>query len=179
MKRFIYPLLAIVLIVSSCKGPAGEDGKDGAPGPMGPKGETGATGPRGPAGAAGQNGQNGTTAKYYDFQLDVTEALGGHRFKTEVANDEMVFVYLQKSQYFRVLLPYSGYAFDVNKSFLRVDMNYEYSDLTLYVDNETTIPSGTTFTFRAVVIKASPGARLNVERYQDYNNLKADFNLPD
>lgn len=172
MKFLYYPLIAILLL-SSCSG------KDGEPGPAGPKGDSGTQGPKGDKGDIGAPGANGSQAYTYDFNLDVTKTLGGYQFAIPVDPQEFVLVFLKKSDSFYTAVPYAGYAFDVNKSFLKVDMTYEYSAYTLYVDSKTVLPAGATFVFRAVVIKGTPGKRLNMERYKDYDNVKADFGLKD
>ena len=185
MKGILYTMALSCLLIA-CKGPQGETGGIG---PAGAKGETGATGPagtvpgpQGPTGATGPQGPTGAAtnnARYYDFQLDVTKVLGGYQFKTPLTSNEVVFVFLQRNDLFKSALPYEGFANDINKAFLKVKMNFQYADYTLYVDNDTVIPSGSTFAFRAVVVKVVPGGRVNIERYQDYANLKKDFNLPD
>ncbi|OJV19220.1 MAG: hypothetical protein BGO21_21235 [Dyadobacter sp. 50-39] len=172
MKHLFYPLIAILLL-SGCSG------KDGEPGPKGDTGAQGAQGPKGDAGSPGKNGTNGSQAYTYDFNLDVTKTLGGYQFETPIEPDEFVLVFLKKSEFFYTAVPYAGYAFDVNKAFLKVDMTYEYGPHTLYVDSNTILPTGTTFVFRAVVIRGVPGGKLNLERYKDYANVKADFGLKD
>lgn len=169
MKNIIYSI-AISVLLFGC---SGKDGKDGS---IGPKGDVGASGPKGDKGEAGSN----TSQAYlYDFNLDVTKTLGGYEFDIPIEPDEFVLVFLKKNDSFYTAVPYAGYAFDVNKSFLKVDLTYEYSSFTLYVDSKTTLPAGATFVFRAVVIKGAPGQRLNLERYKDYENVKADFELKD
>jgi hypothetical protein len=190
MKKTLY-FLCLVGLLSSCEGPQGD------PGPAGAKGEVGATGPQGPTGAAGPQGIQGpagptgpqgpagpagtstNNVRYYDIQLDVTQALAGYQFKTPLAANELVFVFLQKTELFRTALPFEGYAYDINKNFLKVKLSYDYANYTLYVGNDTVIPSGATFAFRIVVMKGVPGGRIDAARYNDYANLKADFNLPD
>lgn len=166
MKKLVYSLSVLFFLVSC-------SGKDGA---VGPKGDAGVAGPKGEAGTAGANESQAFT---YDFNLDVTKTLGGYQFKIPVDPQEFVLVFLRRNDSFYTAVPYAGYAFDVNKSFLKVDFTYEFSSHTLYVDSKTILPAGSTFVFRAVVIKGAPGNRINMERYQNYENLKADFNLAD
>jgi hypothetical protein len=175
MKKLFYAF-AVSAILFGC---SGQDGKDGDPGPKGDKGETGTTGATGPAGPKGEPAANTSQAYTYDFNLDVTKTLGGYAFKIPVDPQEFVLVFLRKNDNFYTAVPYAGYAFDVNKNFLKVDMTYEYSSFTLYVDSKTVLPAGATFVFRAVVIKGTPGKRLNMERYKDYENVKSDFGLKD
>lgn len=170
MKFLYYPLI-VILLLSGCSG------KDGEPGPKGDTGDKGATGTQGPKGDKGDPGENTSEAYTYDFNLDVTKTLGGYKFAIPVDPQEFVLVFLRKNELFYTAVPYAGYAYDVNKSFLKVDFTYEYSANTLYVDSKTVLPAGATFVFRAVVIKGTPGKRLNMERYKDYKKVKADFGL--
>lgn len=172
MKFLFYPLIALLLL-SGCSG------KDGEPGPKGDTGAQGSQGPKGDAGAPGKNGTNGSQAYTYDFNLDVTKLLEGYEFKTPIESDEFVLLFLKRSDLFYTAVPYAGYAYDVNKAFLKVDLTYEYAEHKLYVDSKTTLPAGATFVFRAVVMRGVPGGRLDLDRYKDYANVKADFGLKD
>ena len=119
MKLLFYPLI-VILLLSGCSG------KDGEPGPKGDPGDKGATGAQGPKGDKGEPGKNGSQAYTYDFNLDITKTLLGYEFQTPIEPDEFVLVFLKKSEFFYTAVPYSGYAFDVNKAFLKVDLSYEY-----------------------------------------------------
>jgi hypothetical protein len=167
--RIIYYLF-LFLMIASCSG------KEGAVGPKGDKGDTGATGPKGDTGKAGDNGSQ---AYIYDFTTDVSVILNGYEFDEPIADNEFVFVFLKRTSSSYTALPYNGYAYDVNKKFTRVNFGFEYYRYSLYIDDFGDLPSGSVFAFRAVFMKGIPDGRLNAERYRDYNNLKADFNLPD
>lgn len=181
-------LICIVTLFIACKGekgdvgPAGPQGEKGATGavgttgPAGPQGPVGATGPAGPQGVPGSTVQ----PSVYDFTLDVSKALASYSWPKQLGSYDIVLVYLKKSESFYTQLPFSGYSYTSDlKDFLKVDLNFDYSTLTLYINKEGNLPTGATFLFRAVVLKGAKGGRLDLERYRDYNNLKADFGLKD
>lgn len=176
MKKILYLLLLTTLFLN-CKGPQGD------PGPSGEKGETGAVGA---TGAQGTPGQNAAQPKYYDFTLTWSPSASTqwsyYKMAQPFKNDDIVFIFL-KSRTFYFALPYYEYAraTDDGEAYVMLTHAYGTSENSIGVRNEavTDYKKSQTFAFRAVVMKAVPGGRLDMERYQDYANLKADFNLPD
>lgn len=77
-------------------------------------------------------------------------------------------------------LPYRGFAYTADqKDFIRLDTYFIAYDSFLSFRNDVSVPPGASFLMRAVILKGAKGGRLNMERYQNYENLKKDFNLPD
>ncbi len=97
-------------------------------------------------------------------------------------DNEIVFVFL-KSRSFYFALPYYEYArtTDDSEEYVMLTHAFGNDENSIGIRNEavTDYKKSQTFKFRAVVMKGVPGGRVNIERYQDYANLKKDFNLPD
>lgn len=137
--------------------------------PQGEKGNTGAQGVAGPGSARhpggnspqGPQGVPGVQPLVYDFNLDVSKTLSSYSWPTKLNDYDVVFVYLKKSSSFYTLLPFDGFAYTSDqKSFLKVNLDYDFSTFTLYINSNGTVPTGATFLFRAVVIRAQRGVSL-------------------
>lgn len=165
MKRIFIAIVFGLLV--SCAG------KDGAVGPQGEKGDQGIQGEKGNA------GEDGSKAYTYDFSLDVTEELPSYPFNVWIDPQEFVLVFVKRSDNIYSPLPYDGYAYATNGIFKKVKMSYDYATTLLFIHNETSLPAGTKFNFRAVVIKGVPGKRLSAEILSDYEKLKTAYNLLD
>jgi len=77
-------------------------------------------------------------------------------------------------------LPFRGYAYTSDqKDLIKLDVTASTYTFFLSFENETSVPPGATFWFRSVILKGAKGGRIDLARYQDYANLKADYNLPD
>lgn len=186
MKIVIYAVLMAV-IFAGCKGEKGDVGPAGIQGATGEKGNTGAVGPAGPAGTqgvagpAGPQGQPGPSARYYDFVFNLAEKQIWD-FPKKLESNEMALTYIiaNTGGTGLAMLPFRGYAYTADeKDFLKLDCYTLQYDFFLSFRNETILPKGASFKFRTVVIKTVAGGRLNLERYQNYENLKSDFNLKD
>lgn len=191
MKNFFYAILVLGFL-AGCQGKQGEvgpagakgdTGSQGVAGPQGPAGQPGATGPTGPAGPTGPQGTPGTSGTQpavYDFTLDASKTLASYSWPKQLGVYDVVLVYIKKSESFYSALPFAGYSFTSDgKDFLKVNMNFDHSTFTLYINNDGLLPTGATFLYRAVVLRGSKGGRIDTERYRNYENLKADFNLTD
>jgi hypothetical protein len=76
-------------------------------------------------------------------------------------------------------LPYRGYTYTSDqKDFMKLDVTFDYYTYNIYLNNETSVPTGATFWMRAVILKGAKGGRIDLSRYEDYENLKKDYNLP-
>ncbi len=77
-------------------------------------------------------------------------------------------------------LPFRGFTYTAAQTdYLKLDASFAVYPTQLFFYNETIIPPGSTFPVRVVILKGAKGGRINLERYQDYNKLKQDYNLPD
>ena len=177
LRKLAYPFL-IAITIAACSGEKGDPGPAGATGTQGAKGETGATGPA---------GQNATATKYYDFTLGWSPSAANfwnyYQIKGGLKEDEIALVYL-KSKDFYFALPYYDYAYaadDVTREYVMLVHGYGTAVNSIAIKNEAIedYKKAENFKFRAVILKGIPGGRLNIERYRDYANLKADFNLPE
>lgn len=162
------------------QGPAGTPGLPGAqgvPGPQGAKGETGATGQKGDTGAAGRNGSNGKDAAQpiiYDFDLDISGALPSFDYPKPLDPLDIVFVYINRSGSYSPL-PFRGFSYTTDRAdFVKLDCSYDAWKFTLYIENETVIPAGATFNFRAVILK---GVKVPVGYHPTYDELANQYDL--
>lgn len=201
-KHSIVWLLVIFTLLIGCKGepgpqgPKGDTGTTGATGTAGPQGTTGATGPAGtpgvtgatgatgPTGATGSTGPAGTNSTqpvYYDFTIDLSRALPTWDFPKPITANDIVLAYIMKNRGSGYTpLPFRGYAYTADqKDFIKLDVTFSDYTYFLSFSNETSVPPGASFWIRAVVIKGAKGGRLSAEMYQNYDDLKRDFNLPD
>lgn len=161
----------IAVFVLSCTGPQGPVG------PQGPTGNTGPKGDRGPAGPAGTNGIDGTTAKYFDFNLDISTASPSYRWENFLTGSELVFVFLNKGNSYS-MLPFRGYAFTIDRNgFERLDISADIWPNRIYIDNETVIPAGSEFQFRVVVLEGEKSAPLRTGKIT-YEYLAETYGLP-
>ena len=183
MKIVIYAIL-VATFFAGCKGEKGDVGPAGVQGATGAQGNAGATGPAGPAGSqgvAGPQGQPGPSAKYYDFVFNLAEkTIWDFPKKLEANEMALTYIVANTGGVGLSMLPFRGYAYTSDeKDFLKLDCYTLQYDFFLSFRNETTLPKGASFKFRTVVIKTVAGGRLNLERYQNYENLKADYGLKD
>ncbi len=200
MKNLVF-LLGVTFFLICCKGEKGDVGPIGATGATGPQGvqvntgatgvtgatgaqgiqgvqgNTGATGATGATGLNGTNGVNSTKPLIVDFDLDLSKTLNYYDFKTALDPLDIVFCYINRSSSYSPL-PYNGYAYTTDKaSFVKLDCNFDVWKYTLYIDNKSVIPSGSTFNFRMVIIRGSKTGRLSANT--PYETLKKLYNLPD
>ncbi|GAB3888664.1 hypothetical protein [Spirosoma agri] len=194
MKKLLL-ILSIVGVLAGCSksekgdpGPKGDTGATGATGATGPAGSTGATGPTGAAGAAGPAGPQGpqgpagtsATPAVYDFTEDLSKTPSWD-FPKALGDYDVVLTYIMRNKGIGYApLPFSGYAYTSDqKDFIKLNISVTQYTYFLSFSNDTSVPPGATFWMRAVVLKGAKGGRLDLARYQDYENLKKDFNLKD
>jgi hypothetical protein len=183
MKLKILTLLFISIILSCQEGPVGPQGQtgpqgttgqtgtQGVPGPFGQKGETG------PRGLEGPQGQTGTAATYFDFNVDVSQALASYKWKEFIPSNYLVFVFINRGSSY-ALLPFRGYATTLDGTgFEKLDVYADIWPNRIYIKNETTVPAGSTFNFRAVVIEGTKVSPLRLKN-PTYEDLKKEYNLP-
>lgn len=182
----VFVLSASIMLVS-CKGdegptgPQGPSGTNGTNGSNGATGPVGATGPAGPTGTSGTPGTNAAQPAVYDYTIDLSKASVSWDFPKALGNYDIALTYImvnKGSGY--TSLPYRSYAYTADqRDFIKLDayvLEYSYF---LAFRNDASVPPGATFWMRTVVLKGAKGGRLDLARYQDYDNLKKDYNLPD
>jgi hypothetical protein len=181
---FKFSILSIFLALNlSCESPAGPIGPQGQQGPKGdtgPTGATGATGAKGdtgPAGPAGQRGADGlgVVPKIYDFTVDLSKSLITWDFPKKLDPLDVVFVYINRGSSY-AMLPFNGFASSIDKDFVKLNLWADTWDYFISFRNETVIPSGATFSFRAVVVRGSKSGKLKQPTYEE---LKKTYNLPE
>lgn len=174
-KLLLLLTISVSVLLMNCKG---EQGPAGPQGPAGSTGSAGATGPQGPIGVPGKDASAPTII---DFTVDLSKPLPQYDLakKLDPLDIPIVYILINKGSGY-TMLPYRGFAYTADqKDFMRLDVyaiNYE-SYLALY--NAFTLPPGSTFVFRAAIFKGAKGGRVDLSRYQNYENLKGDFNLKD
>lgn len=193
MKKLINSLVFFGFLFAACEGPAGPQG------PMGPVGNTGATGaagkdgsngkdgaagPAGKDGAAGKDGKNGTNGingtnaaqpKIYDFNLDISQTLASYKWPLSLSTGDIVLVYINRGSSYSPL-PFRGYCTTTdNLGFEKLDVSFDAWEFRVYIENETIIPNGSTFNFRAVILKGVKAGRLKTMSYEE---LKKLYDLP-
>lgn len=169
-------VLFLAALICSCEGP------QGIPGPQGPRGEqglqgtsganglpgvqgmpgiqgaTGATGTTGQKGDKGDTGiglpgRDGSQAKVYDFNLDISRPLASFKYPLELHPLDIVFVYINRGNSYSPL-PFRGFSRTTDRAdFVRLDTSFDAWKFNLYIENETVIPAGSTFNFRAVIVR--------------------------
>jgi hypothetical protein len=179
----------VVALLAACKpergevgpqGPAGAQGTQGVAGPAGPAGAAGPAGPQGAAGPQGPAGQNAAQPRIYDFTAGFgTGLFTTFQFPQPLDTYDFVLVYIDKDAKQYAALPFKSWAFTATgQNLVVLDLNFDHSPTMLYINSNTSnIPPAYTFKFRVVVMKGAAGGRLNLERYRDYQNLAADYNL--
>lgn len=192
MKTIIYAIL-VVVIFAGCKGEKGDvgpAGAQGATGSQGPTGPIGATGPVGPVGPAGPQGVAGVQPSVYDFTAKFGTGLSSsvsYKMGTGgLGTYDIVLVYMTTNRdkdagvIIRSQLPYSGSILYEAVFISGTTFSAQYGTSgNVYIDSKTTNFAAIDFDFRAVILKGSKGGRIDLERYQNYENLKADFGLKD
>lgn len=181
MKTIIYAIL-VVVIFAGCKGEKGDVGPAGPQGATGEKGTVGATGPQGPA------GQNAPLPKVYDFILRFGKGQPSSSTYSKIPTPgqyDYMLIYVTSSREIsagisiRNMLPYNGGLLYESKFHFPASFVASYGTSgNIYIESNNTYDA-VDVDFRAVVIKGEKGGRLNLERYQNYENLKADFELKD
>lgn len=101
-------------------------------------------------------------------------------FPSELSETDIVLVYLKSAEFY-ISLPYKGAAISSSGSVSSyLDVIYLYNSEKILIENRvqegsvSSIPEGTTFSFRAVVLKAYKGARLRSNI--SYDELRRGFN---
>ena len=186
----------ITLFITSCTkegpaGPAGANGATGATGPMGPTGATGATGATGPVGPTGATGNANVHSTYYTIASTNWTYFGTPYFYNEVdlncpqitsdvVNYGMVCAFMESTTsgtWFS--LPYTYWptttvSYVVSLNTIRIGnagLRFNYSDGRNSVYTSTRV--------KVVTISGTAkAANPNVD-YNDYNSVKAAFNLQD
>jgi hypothetical protein len=205
MKRLIYSVVIFGFLFAACEGPAGPtgalgpvgntgatgatgatgpagkdgtNGKDGAAGPAGPAGKDGKDGKDGINGTNGTNGINGANAvqpKIYDFNLDISQTLASYKWPLSLSSGDIVLVYINRGSSYSPL-PFRGYCSTTdNLGFEKLDVSFDAWEFRVYIENETIIPNGSTFNFRAVILKGVKAGRLKTMAYEE---LKKLYDLP-
>lgn len=188
MKKLITSLVFFGFLFVACEGPAGPQGpmgpvgNTGATGKDGSNGKDGATGPAGKDGTDGKdgtNGVNGTNAvqpKIYDFNLDISQTLASYKWPLSLSSGDIVLIYINRSNSYSPL-PFRGYCRTTdNLGFEKLDVSFDAWQSRVYIENETIIPNGSTFNFRAVILKGVKAGRLKTMSYEE---LKKLYDLPD
>lgn len=166
-------LIASASLIFSCA----KDGEDGLPGPVGQTGQTGQTGNSNVKSETftsntsdwihiGTNGQAGDGFSFLQFSSIIT---------SDIANSGAVFVYVLSTGGGWIALPAS-----FTKSAWTENWRYAYSSLQLVISKEdsdfNTLNPGIQ-TFKVVAISSTARiANPNVD-YNDYEQVKAAFNL--
>lgn len=171
-------LLSVFIFLLACKGDIG---------PQGPQGATGATGATGPTGPTGPAGQNATQPLVYDFQVDISKTLPSFTLPKLLDAYDVVFAYVMTNKGSGYSpLPYRGYAYTADqKDFMKLDLSLNVYTSVLFFDNATSVPTGSTFWIRAVIVKGTKAGRLATdgsssgEKTPNYEELKRKFSLPD
>ena len=162
MKHVLLALaVTISALLSGCKGPDGP------------------TGPIGPIGAVGLPGKDAAQPAVYDYTVDMSKSLIIWNFPKSLEAYDIPFTYIMANKGTGYsMLPFKSFAYTSDqKDFIKLDTWFLNYDSFLSFRNETSVPTGATFWMRTVVIKGVKGGRIDVARYRDYANLKADFNL--
>lgn len=178
MKSFIYSLIVISLLLSSCEGPQGIQGPEGYPGARGatgPQGPTGKDGTNGKDGLNGKDGISGEVPKIIDANIDISNFLASYEIKDGLNPLDIVWVYLNRGSSYSAL-PYRGYATSVDKDFLKLDISADIWKYDIFIKNETVVPAGATFNFRIVIMRGTKGGKLKQPSYEE---LKKIYNLPE
>jgi|GEM_PF-5858513 len=171
MKNVFY-FVALLFILSCSR-------KDGAVGPKGDKGDTGAIGQTGAKGETGKAGTGADQPKIYDTVVDLS-TFATYDFPTAINPYDVVMAYISNNEGFYTAMPFNSFAYTQGKTgFFKLATWFTYCEFFVSFRNDTTIPTGSKFLIRVVVLKGMKGAKIDAERYAKYENLKADFNLPD
>ena len=179
MKKLLL-FCTVLVLLAACKGEQGDVGPQGPAGPQGPIGAAGPQGPAGPAGPQGPIGQPGASPQIYDFTAGFDSGLfTSFDFPTTLDSTNFVLVYIRKDANLFSLLPFRSWAYTADgENMATLDLTFDYNPTILYINSNTNnVPQNYTFRYRVVVLKGTPGARLDMERYRDYANLKKDYNL--
>lgn len=196
MKKLYIAIISTLIL--ACEGPQGIPGPQGPRGEQGQAGATGATGAtglpglqgatgargekgdkgeKGDTGAAGRNGTNGTNAAQpiiYDFNLDISGTLPSWDYPQPIDPLDIVFVYINRGNSYSPL-PFRDFARTAdNTDFLKLDCSFDAWKFTLYIENETVIPAGATFNFRAVILK---GVKVPIGYNPSYAELASKYDF--
>jgi hypothetical protein len=171
--RLIIMVLGILAVstpvMQGCKGTQGDPGPAGVAGPAGTQGVAGAAGSAGAAGATGTANviySAWETLTFTGSGTSWTATQNAPRITQDILDKGVVLGYLKSgTNYFDIPL-ISG-----TTSFLK----YQQVGKIIYLSTVT----GSSFTFRYVIIPGGVGARLASVDYGNYESVKQAYNLPD
>jgi hypothetical protein len=181
MKTLIFlACLSLSVLLVGCKGEVGPQGPAGTNGTNGATGATGPTGSTGATGATGAPGQDAAQPAVYDLIVDLSVSAPFFALPKTFGGYDIALAYMMANKGVGFSpLPFRGFTYTADQSeYLKLDASFAVYPTQIFFYNETIIPPGSTFPMRVVILKGAKGGRINLERYQDYNNLKHDYNLP-
>lgn len=176
------------------KGDAGEHGATGPAGPAGPKGPTGPTGPQGPTGPKGPTGTANViysdwiyASNFVDSIVDNSNVKVGHLYAPGISSTILtsgtVMVYFSFGQG-TFVLPYTGYAGGKTSTINFIPALQKIIITRFTYDNSNSVVLSTSLQYRYIIIPGGVSGGRQKDVYgnldwNDYEQVKAFFNLPD